>query len=370
MTKYFNCLLGTALLLLSGCQSVEQLSIDYMLPANVSFPPTLKRVAVVNNMPNIPDNRLILSEKTSQKTKKGDEVARATNYYNGDAAIATESLAEALAEENYFEEVVICDSALRSKDIVPRESTLTQQEVIELTQSLDVDFLIALENVQMQVVRKINRIFDWGNYLLGTTDVKVYPTVKAYLPNRKGAMVTVNCQDSIFWETHGNTEDYVRNNLISDEEMLRQASEFAGTVPVKHLLPSWKSSNRYLFSGGSVNMRDGAVYAKEENWQEAVKLWQQTYRTKKGKTKMYAAYNTALGYEMQDSIETALEWAIKAQTVAREISKIDQLEKKETKPLNEGNLSYYIFISQYVEELQKRKEGMSLLNMQMERFNE
>ena len=28
---------------------------------------------------------------------------------------------------------------------------------------------------------------------------------------------------------------------------------------------------------------------------------------------MYAAYNTALGYEMQDSIDTALEWALKAQ---------------------------------------------------------
>ena len=25
---------------------------------------------------------------------------------------------------------------------------------------------------------------------------------------------------------------------------------------------------------------------------------------------MYAAYNTALGYEMQDSIDTALEWAL------------------------------------------------------------
>ena len=95
--------------------------------------------------------------------------------------------------------------------------------------------------------------------------------------------------------------------------MVKQASEFAGTVPVRHLLPYWKTSNRYLFSGGSVNMRDAAVYAKEENWSKAVELWKQTYETKKGKQKMYAAYNTALGYEMQDSIDTALEWALKAQ---------------------------------------------------------
>ena len=43
MTKYHYCLLLMGGLLLGGCQSVEQLSIDYMLPAEVSFPATLKR---------------------------------------------------------------------------------------------------------------------------------------------------------------------------------------------------------------------------------------------------------------------------------------------------------------------------------------
>ena len=100
MTKYHYCLLLMGSLLLGSCQSVEQLSIDYMLPAEVSFPATLKRVAVVNNMPNVPDNKLIITEEEQKKSE--NEVARLTNYYNGDAAITTESLAEALANENYF----------------------------------------------------------------------------------------------------------------------------------------------------------------------------------------------------------------------------------------------------------------------------
>ena len=53
MTKYSHLLGICCALLLGGCQTVEQLSIDYMLPAEVSFPPSLKRVAVVNNMPSI-----------------------------------------------------------------------------------------------------------------------------------------------------------------------------------------------------------------------------------------------------------------------------------------------------------------------------
>ena len=83
--------------------------------------------------------------------------------------------------------------------------------------------------------------------------------------------------------------------------MLKEASEFAGTVPVKYMLPHWKTASRYLFTSGSVNMRDAAVYVRENDWKRAIELWKQTYeKKKKGKQKMYAAYNVALGYEMQE----------------------------------------------------------------------
>ncbi|RXJ05382.1 tetratricopeptide repeat protein, partial [Deinococcus metallilatus] len=54
MTKYSYYLLLSCLMFLAGCQTVEPLAIDYMLPADVSFPPSLKRVAIVNNMPEVP----------------------------------------------------------------------------------------------------------------------------------------------------------------------------------------------------------------------------------------------------------------------------------------------------------------------------
>ena len=68
MTKYSYLLLVCCVLLFSGCQSIEQLSIDYMLPAEVSFPSALRRVAVVNNMPPIPDNKLFW-RKTMRRKK-------------------------------------------------------------------------------------------------------------------------------------------------------------------------------------------------------------------------------------------------------------------------------------------------------------
>ena len=354
--------IAATLACLNACQTVEPFSVDYMMPADISFPADLKRVAIVNNMPNVPDNKLISSQET--KPKNETEIASRTDYYNGEARIATESLAEAVAGHNYFDLVVICDSALRNKDLHPRETTLAQEEVRQLTQELGVDFLIALENIQLKSVRKLEYIPEWRGFY-GTVDVKVYPTIRIYLPSRSVPMATVNSCDSIFWEKSGLSED-ILGQLVSEKELVEEASAFAGTVPVRHLLPYWTTARRYLFTGGTVNMRDAAIYVKEKNWTEAIGLWEKEFNERKGKRKMYAAYNIALGYEMQDLLEEAYEWAVKAQKVAYEIDEVGRKQAADVLPTDVPN---YLMTSIYVGELKERKEGMVRLKAQMNRIN-
>ena len=93
------------LLTLGSCQSLEQIPIDYLQPADLSFPPQLRKVAIVNNTSDAPDNKLITE---TEKIKEGTPlISRATAYANGDPKAATESLAEEIAQQNYFDEVVI-----------------------------------------------------------------------------------------------------------------------------------------------------------------------------------------------------------------------------------------------------------------------
>lgn len=362
--RLLYCLAMTGILCLTACQSIEQLSIDYMLPAEVSFPADLKRVGIVNNMPATPDNKLITSD--TRKGKAETEIARRTDYYNGDARITTESLAKAVADANYFDLVVICDSALRSQDITPRESTLSQTEVRQLTDELGVDFLLSLENIQLSSLRRVSYLPDWQVYY-GTVDAKVYPTVKVYLPTRSTPMVTVTPTDSIFWEATGSSDTQIFAKLIPEKDMIEQASEFAGSVPVKYLIPYWTTATRYLFTGGTVNMRDAAVYVKEKDWPAAIELWKVEYEHKKGKSKMYAAYNIALGYEMQDSISQAYDWALKAQKIAEQV---DDIGKKSSQGLYASDIPNYLMTSAYVNELKIRREGLTRLKVQMNRNND
>lgn len=350
--------------LATACQSVQSLSIDYMLPAEVSFPASLRRVGVVNNMPASPEATRMPEEAKQPKDEL--EIKRQTKYYLGNAKLATESLAESLAAENYFDEVIICDSALREHDRIPRESTLSREEVNNLANDLGVDFLVALEDVRLRSLRKVSFLPDINAYH-ESTDVKVFPTFSIYLPNRQGPVTTILSTDSIFWDEVGASEGEVQANSIKEDDLIEAASQFAGTTPIRYLLPHWRTAQRYLFTGGSVDMRDAAVYVREGNWTDAIALWKRHYMHKKGKQKMYAACNIALGYEMQDSIAAATEWAEKAQHMAYQI---DRLDEKTADGLNATDVPNYVFTTVYLNELQERLQGIARLDAQMQRFKE
>ena len=346
---YYTLLIITGAIMLGGCQTMQQFSIDYMQPADISFPTSLKRIAVVNNMPDYSaDDSMVHDDKSAN--------------YKGNAVITAESLAEAIAHESYFDEVVICDSALRNRESTPK--ALSQTEVRKLVNDLNVDFLIALEDVKIETTRKMAFLEDWGCFY-GVIDAKVSPTLRIYVPNREVPLATIIPTDSIFWEETGYSETMVNSLLVDEKTMIEQASTFAGHIPVKHLLPNWKTAKRYLFCGGSVNMRDATVYAQEKNWKKAIQLWEKQYEAQKGKKKMQAAFNIALGYEMQDSIPTALEWAMKAQSIAKELDLSDKDNGQKDDPNRYQN---YIFTSLYVNELQERHDKLNTLNTQMARF--
>lgn len=339
-----------AILLLTGCQTIEQLSIDYMKPADVSFPNTLKRIGIVNNCPD----------------KPSEQPLGLSGHLFGNGKLTAEALAEAIANENYFDEVIICDSALRANDMHKRVSMLSQVEIQELTELMGVDFLIAVEEVNIQTKKEVTRMPDWGG-CYAIIQAVTTPKFTVYLPNRQKPLVSLQPCDSIFWDRIAQTEKSVIELLPSDSLVIAETSTFAGELPIKHLLPHWTTSNRFYFANGSVEMRDAAIYVKEDNWSEAINLWQQVYDSKKkGKKRMRAAYNLALGYEMLDEIEKAYDFAVEAQQIAYELEHIEEIENLQT--ASTESIVYYMESTRLVNELKARKEGMMLLKAQMQRF--
>lgn len=335
------------LLAFVSCRTIDTFSIDYLLPADVSFPPSVKTIGVVNNTLNssFTDDIKRINDNNSAYS---DVIA----VLEGDGKLAAEELANNVANGNYFESVVICDSALRANDLIARESKLGREEVKELADNLNVDIILALERVKLYLKRGVV-YYPEASFPENTVDATVRTVACVYLPNRAEPLVTLSDTDSIYWT----------GTWSVNEEMIKEASVFAATFPIKHILPTWKSVTRYYYAGESVEMRDAAVCIREESWDDALALWKAVYAKKSEKGKMRAAHNIALYYEIKDNLEEAKTWLEKAMAIAEK--KVKKNEKGEIVETTQD----YILITLYYSDLMTRIGNLSKLNIQMQRFD-
>lgn len=314
--------------ILASCSSLQTVSFDQLQAADVSFPEVVRKVAVINNMP-------VFDAKEGSHT--------VSTELEGDGKVAAETLAENIANVNYFDQVIICDSVFRAKDEVPRVNVLlTKEEIQQLAEDLNVDMIFSFDRIHIQTKPGVLFFPDFP-MPIDAVDAVISPIVRVYIPNREKPLFIVAKQDTISWEMEP---------TLSDKKIVKEASEYAASIPIKHLLPHWDTVTRFYYDGGSVEMRDAGVCLRENDWDGAYNLWKTVYDKKKGQQKMRAALNIALYYEMKDDVEKAIEW----------IGKARQLVKPGSK--DEHWLTFYSI------ELDNRKDKLSRLRIQMKRFDD
>lgn len=350
---YFCCITGEdmkkaicfALLLcgLASCRMLDVASIDYLEPADITFPPEVRRVGVVNN---------VVSDSLLEKGGK-PSFHEGTAAVCGDGRVLAEELAAGIASANYFDLVVICDSALRQGDRLPREQRLGGSEVRRLSSDLGVDLILSVDRVDLSAERGLAYYPDYPSPV-PTLDAKVHALLRLYLPARETSMATLAGTDSLYWA--GSWE--------VDTTMVRDASAYVAQAFLHRLLPVWKEAGRYYYAGGCVEMRDAAVCVKEDDWEGACRLWKNLYEGKSGRFRMYAAYNIAVYHEVGDDLEQAKTWLEKALEIASKDLELDS----EGEPV--ALTPDYRLMASYYAHLESRLSERYKLDIQMERFSE
>ncbi len=274
--------------LFASCSSLQTISFDQLQAADVSFPDAVRKVAVINNMPVL-------------KTKDNHEILS------------------------------------RRVNVI-----LTKEEVRKLSEDLGVDMILSFDRIHIQTKPGVLFYPDFP-MPIDAVDGIISPIVRVYIPNRDKPLFVVAKQDTISWEIEP---------ALSDRKIVKEASEYAASIPVEHLLPHWDEVARFYYDGGNIEMRDAGVYLRENNWDEAYSQWKIAYEKRKGQQKMKAAFNIALYYEIKDNVEQAKEWLGKAKKLVKSGSRDEQL------------------IAFYSLELEKRESKLSQLRIQMKRFDD
>lgn len=281
------------ILLLTGCSSVQTISFDRLQAADVSFPEVIKKVGIVNNIPGIQETDM--------------EQFRKSAVFEGDGKVMAEALAQEIAATNYFDEVVICDSALCPASFTLKSIEGSKEEweghmlskavAGEWLEKLNVDMLISVERARIGLENG-TALSAWQEPVK-VIDGIITPMVRIYVPNRDKPAFTLTKTDTIFWSAHA---------TLTIGKVVKESSEYAATMLMPYLIPYWKEVSRNYYDGGCVEMRDAGVYLREGDWEEAYALWKKVYDTRKGIKKMKASFNLALYSEMQNELEQALEY--------------------------------------------------------------
>ena len=310
------------LCLFSACTTLQTISFERLQAADVSYPDQVRTVGVINYAP--------------QDEQERDSIL---GLWNGDGMVTVESLAREIAATDYFNQVVVCDSALRPVGM-GNEEILPMSQADSLIQALGVDMLFAVEQVRIEL--KEGSLFHTELMVdVPAVDGVITPLVRAYVSGRNAPLFSISKTDTICW---------VVSPELTFGQIVQEASDFAATLPVSYLLPHWKEMNRYYFDGGNMEMRDAGVYIREQNWEGAAALWQKLHDGRKGKVKMRAAYNLALNYELQGDYERAKEYLDTALSLASEGSWEHQL------------IEYYRL------QLDEQARENRMLQIQMKRF--
>lgn len=325
--KKIVCVVILVVFLFSACTTLRSVSFERLQAADLNFPEQVKRVGIINRVSVMPDT---LSGKKEMK-----------GTMEGNGWIASELFAEKVADTHYFDQVLICDSALRKPGDDPEANPfLSLAEIDSLSLVMDVDVLLVMERVKLQLSEAIVYVPELLDHF-PSVDAVVTPIVRVYKEGRNVPLFTLSESDTLCW---------MKNSRLTLDEMVERSSLHAAGMLVNYLLPTWQEFHRYYFDGGHVDMRDAGIYVREDDWQEAAALWKTVYDSKKGKQKMRAAFNLALYHELQDEFSQALRYLDEAEALSPADPEVRHL------------------IHDYREQLQVLEKQNQKLQIQMKRF--
>ena len=331
MKKYFILLMTP--LLFTACQVMQEVSFDQLMPATISYGVPVHKVGVVNNVLP-PDNSKNVEQAISPKI--------VVKQVDGDGRKTAQEFAQRLADEHYFDKVVIVDSLFHDPK-KGRDNSLTLGEVNDLAQSLDVDVIYTID--KQQTLFQEGLYYEEGNdYLTVATIAKFAAKVSVYLPHRIVAVASFIAADSVLLGV---------GDWKPSQQVVEEMSALAGNFPLDYLIPTWQTRYRNFYAAGSIPMKDAAFYALTGDWEEAYKRWKTIYKVNtKDKMRIYSSYNIAVYFEVAGDIDKALEWA----TICKKI-----LEKN-PKWLSSDK---YTRVVLYLAQLEDRKKEVLLLKRQL-----
>jgi hypothetical protein len=189
-------------------------------------------------------------------------------------------------------------------------SFCTDGQCDSISRITDDDLLILVKNAAVTLYQSVKRqytdynsvYFKVGTYAAYTATFELYDAVNNEVSHREVL------SDTLVWEINADDADAAFQELPTLEEAQQLAANEIGRLYAHKLSPYWRPAKRFLFELSGKELSAAADYAENYEWDKAMQIWEQYVGNRNARTAAQAAFNMALGCEMNGLYELAMEW--------------------------------------------------------------
>ncbi len=296
-------LLFLASLLLTSCVSVATIDIHVLEPAPDPVTPAISSVVLIN--------RTIVDE--TAETESGDTIMpdNLKEIFNQVTTEIIFSLAAILNESpgiEHIDEYMLLEIPTLDPDISPE--LLEPDFVVHICDSFSADGIISLESVYFQhsdTIRPAGSRTE--RYYLGEVIVDVTAMWRIY-EKYEGRPADENIwQDTLLWQEASYYPTGIPDYLPSAKEALMEAAYYTALSQARRIAPYWTIAERYYFARGSRNLRKASYLLKNDQFENAEKIYNDLLERRNKNIVAAAYHNLAFIDEMRGAYINALKLA-------------------------------------------------------------
>jgi tetratricopeptide (TPR) repeat protein len=220
------------------------------------------------------------------------------------------------------------------------ETGLTEDNLLELKESSDANYLIAVEDFKCTFHRqRVRTAKDNCVHIVAPhkLSVKIYDIDKLTVIDERKIVDTLTIQiDAYAWETENELIDRIPDDKASIMYIIKELAKSYS----EEITPFWKDETRFYYIDD--RLAQAEYYVEDENWAKAMDVWAKYVNDENSDLAAIACFNMAVGCEMLGEYELALKW-------------LENIKRK--------NPSYYW--EEYKRLIERRREDKSIIDQIM-----
>jgi tetratricopeptide (TPR) repeat protein len=317
--KQLSFWLLAMILALSSCTVYKEYTIDVYTPGKIAVPREAKNVALIYRNFKYNNDTLQHYYKSDYGLKKATKDPK--NLDSILVHFCLNELALNLKNKNLYDRIHIFPEVfkLHSGSQLP---PIDFKIIDKLTSETETDLVISLETFS----------YFYSEYSDDRSTQKPREVITAnvwavYDPGANKLIERKTMIDTLFWNTLDENGTNVKSSKLPPRTTaLKIASQMAGENYSKRFFASWETVGRMYSMPPPADFQIAEKYLKNGDWDNAIAIWKKYATDKNGKLAIHACYNLALGYEMKDDINLAIQWLNVAHKIASDYKSKDDLK--------------------------------------------